>query len=185
MEEIVDRLHHLVYTDESGKYFDILTGDEVKEIPEEKVPLWGYFMDKDGVERHIAELFYGATPDLKQTLLVKEYFIGGLNRDAPWSVLLEVKRHIFYKVVVDIEISDEGAVCSQLIGSLSSGEVQGDIYANTFHVCGNMPSQKLSFNTGLFQVSNDMSVRLLLEYSSPVIASIPIYGRAKLLSFSY
>ncbi len=52
-------LRLMIYTDTTGKVFDALSGEEVTDLPPNIVPFWGYFLDKDGVEHHISELFNG------------------------------------------------------------------------------------------------------------------------------
>ncbi len=49
----------LIYTDTTGKIFDALSGEEVGQVPPGMLPFWGYFLDKDGIEHHISELFGG------------------------------------------------------------------------------------------------------------------------------
>ncbi len=49
----------MIYTDTTGKIYDALSGEEVGILPPGMTPFWGYFLDKDGIEHHISELFGG------------------------------------------------------------------------------------------------------------------------------
>ncbi len=49
----------MIYTDTTGKIYDALSGEEVGVLPPGMTPFWGYFLDKDGIEHHISELFGG------------------------------------------------------------------------------------------------------------------------------